>query len=146
MLRIATHNLPRDRQKLLHPDFLANEQSYLRMRVGLLSQYRGQWVAVENDQVVFAGVKLMEVIEQATTSGRRPSIGFVAGEDDVVFRVRREVTSYDTSYQPFAMPRVSANFANDTFTHALRFTDVIPDTGADVSVLPDADCAAIDLY
>jgi predicted aspartyl protease len=35
---------------------------------------------------------------------------------------------------------------NHAETHSQQHPDVIPDTGADVSVLPDTDCAAIDLF
>ena len=55
MLRIQTTNLCPDQQQRLHPDFLANEQTYLQMRDSLLAQHRGQWVAVLSGKVVAAG-------------------------------------------------------------------------------------------
>ena len=95
MLQIQTTNLPRDRQHLLHPDFVANEQAYLQMRDALLTQYRGQWVAVHGGKVIVAGPKLMEVMENASAHGGHPYIAFVGAEDAVVFRVRRAVIAYD---------------------------------------------------
>lgn len=146
MLQIQTSNLPPDQQQRLHPDFLANEQAYLHMRDSLLAQYRGQWVAVHDGKVLVAGAKLMEVMERASTCGGHPYIALVGAEDAVVFRVRRAVFSYDQTYQPFPLPRVTAIFWNHAETHALQHPDVIPDTGADVSVLPHTDCTAINLF
>lgn len=145
MLQIQTNNLPQDQQQQLHPDFLVNEQAYLQMRDSLLAQYRGQWVAVENGRVLVAGPKLMEVMDRASTGGH-PYIALVGAEDTVVFRTRRAVFAYDQGYQPFPLPRVTATFWNHVQTHSRQHVDVIPDTGADVSVLPDTDCAAINLY
>ena len=44
------------------------------------------------------------------------------------------------------MPRLSATFWNHAETHSQQHAEVIPDTGADVSVLPATTCAAIDLF
>jgi predicted aspartyl protease len=145
-LQIQTSNLPPDQQQRLHPDFLANEQAYLHMRDSLLSQYRGQWVAVHDGKVLVAGARLMEVMERASSCGGHPYIALVGAEDAVVFRIRRAVFAYDLAYQPFPLPRLRATFWNHAETHSQQHRDVIPDTGADVSVLPDMDCAAIDLF
>jgi hypothetical protein len=146
MLRIQTTNLSPDEQQRLHPDFLANEQGYLQLRDSLLGSYRGQWVAVQDGQVIAAGAKLIEVMEKASAGGGHPYIALVGAEDGVVFRARRAVFAYDQAYQPFPLPRVSATFWNHAETHAQQHADVIPDTGADVSLLPDTDCTAIDLF
>ena len=47
MLQTQTAKLSQQQQRLVHPDFLADELAYLNMRAGLLAQYRGQWVAVK---------------------------------------------------------------------------------------------------
>jgi hypothetical protein len=145
MLQIQTAHLAPDQQRRLHPDFLANEQSYLQMRDQLLLQHRGQWVAVHAGKVLVAGSNLIDVMEQASACGGHPYIALVGGED-AVFRVRHAVFAYDQAYQPFALHRLSATFWNHAETHSQQFADVIPDTGADVSVLPDVDCTAIDLF
>jgi predicted aspartyl protease len=146
MLPTETTNLPLDQQQHLHADFLADEQAYLGMRDGLLSQYRGQWVAVHGGKVIAAGPKLMEVMESAAASGGHPYIALVGAEDAVVFQVRRTVFAYDHTYQPFPLPRVTATFWNHAQTHSRQHADVIPDTGADLSALPAADCTAINLF
>src|SRR5262249_40758451 len=56
------------------------------------------------------------------------------------------VFPYDQAYQPFPLPRIVMTFFNDAETRAQTLGDVIPDTGADVCLLPDADCLAIDLF
>ena len=146
MIQTQTANLPPDQQQRLHPEFLANEQDYLRMRTSLLAQYRGQWVAVQNGSVIAAGPNLMDIMDRASAAGSYPYVALVGAEDAVVFRVRRAVFGYDQTYQPFPLPRVTATFCNHAETHSQQHADVIPDTGADVSVLPDADCTTIDLF
>jgi predicted aspartyl protease len=146
MFQIQSMNLPHDQQQRLHPDFLANEQAYLHMRDSLLSHYRGQWVAVQDAKVIVAGPNLMEVMDKATSSGGHPYIALVGAEDAAVFRIRRAVFAYDQAYQPIPLPRVTATFWNNAQTHGQQHPDVIPDTGADVSVLPDQDCVTINLF
>jgi len=146
MLQIQTANLSQDQLQMVHPDFLADEQAYLKMRGSLLGPYRGQWVAVRGGNVIAASASLMEVMEKASAGGGHPYIALVGAEDAAVFRVRRSVFSYDQAYQPFPLPRVSATFWNHAQTHSQPYSDVIPDTGADVSVLPDTDCKTIDLF
>ncbi len=88
MLQIDTTNLPQEQRDRLHPDFLANEQEYLRMRDSLLAAYRGQWVAVHDGKVIAAGPNLMDVMDLAAASGGHPYIALVGAEDAVVFRMR----------------------------------------------------------
>jgi predicted aspartyl protease len=146
MLQTQTTNLSPEQQQRLHPDFVANEQAYLHMRDRLLTQYQGQWVAVHGGRVVAAGLKLMEVMERACMHGGHPYLALVGAEDAIVFRVRRAVFVYDQAYQPFPLPQVTAKFWNHAETHSCQHSEVIPDTGADVSVLPDTDCTTIDLF
>ncbi|HET6881050.1 MAG TPA: DUF5678 domain-containing protein [Pirellulales bacterium] len=146
MLPTETTNLPPDQRQRVHADFLANEQAYLQMRDGLLPRYGGQWVAVHEGKVIAAGGNLLTVSEAAAASPGHPYIAFVGAEEKVVFKVRRVAFSYDQTYQPFPLPRVTATYWNHAETHSQACTDVIPDTGADLSVLPDGDCRAIDLF
>jgi predicted aspartyl protease len=144
--KLQTANLPPEQQQRLHADFLANEQTYLHIRDSLLLRYRGQWVAVHDGRVIAAGEDLLTVTEAAAVSGGHPYIARVGEEDAVVFRVRRAVFAYDRTYQPFALPRVTVAFWNHAETQSQTYSDVVPDTGADLSVLPDSDCAAFDLF
>jgi len=146
MLQTSSANLPDAQQQRLHADFLADEEAYLRMRPKLLETHPGKWVAVCAGAVVAAGANLMEVMDQACAIGPHPYVAFVGAEDDVVFRVRHSVFAYDQAYLPFPMPRIIATFSNHHQTKSHCYGDVIPDTGSDVSLLPDADCKAIDLF
>jgi hypothetical protein len=146
MWQIQTANLPQEQRHRLDPEFLDNEQSYLQLRDSLLPQYRGQWVAVQSGKVIAAGPSLMDVMDRASAFGPHPFIALVGAEDAVVFRVRGLAFAYDQAYQPFPLPRLTATFWNHNESHSQQHSDVIPDTGADVSVLPDADCKTIDLF
>ncbi len=89
MLKTQTANLPQDQRRLVHPDFLADEQAYLDMRPHLLTQFPGQWVAIKGGHVIAAGPSLLEIMEKAAAAGGHPYIALVGAEDSVVFRVRR---------------------------------------------------------
>jgi len=106
MLRTATTNLPPEQQRRLHPDFLANEADYLRLRDSLLSQYRGQWVAIQVGRVIAASKNLPTVTEKAAAAGGHPYIAFVGDEEKIIFRVRRAEFNYDTAYLPIPLPRL----------------------------------------
>ena len=142
-----TSTLPPDQQLRLHADFLANEQDYLRMRDDLLSTHRGQWVAVHGGKVVAAGADMFSVADQAEAAARggHPFLAQV-GEEATPFQVRRAEFAYDLGYPRFPLPRVVATFWNHAETQSQTLQDVIPDTGADLTLLPRADCLAIDLY
>ena len=141
-----TANLPAEQKQRLHADFLANEQAYLKMRDRLLPGYRGQWVAIHGEQVVASGNDLLAVTEEAAACGGHPYIARVGEEDETVFCIRRAQFGYDQTYRPFALPRIVVTFWNNTETRSQIYPDVIPDTGADISVLPESDCTAFDLF
>lgn len=139
MLSTQTANLPAEQRQRLHADFLANEQAYLQMRDSLLPRFRGQWVAVHEGKVIAADSQLLTVTEAAAAARGHPYIALVGAEEQVVFRVRRVVFAYDRACQPFPLPRVTATYWNHAESHSQTRADVIPDTGADLSVLPDSD-------
>ena len=84
-----TRDLPPEQKQRLHADFLANEQTYLKLRDSLLPRYHGQWVAIHNGQVVAAGDDLLAVTEAAAAGGGHPYIARVGAEEETVFRVRQ---------------------------------------------------------
>ena len=88
MLQIQTANLPAEQRQWLHPDFIANEQHYLRMRPELLKQYWGQWVAVHDGQVIAHGEDLVTVMDAVGRAGCHAFVALVGHEDGVVFRFR----------------------------------------------------------
>src|SRR5713101_413731 len=145
MLPLSSNLTPQQKHRL-HADFLANEQAYHEMRDLLLAQFPGQWIAVHNGKVIATGNNLIQVSDAAAASGGHPFIAKVGAEEEVIFRFRRVEFSFDQSYQPFAIPRVSVTFWNHSETRSAVFPDVIPDTGADSCLLPDRDCQVFDLF
>ncbi len=141
-----TSRLPADQRGRLSPGFLANERDYLRMREELLATHPGQWVAIESGRIVASGEGLIPVMARALeiAPGTHPFIALV-GEEEIEFRIRREEFAYDASYRPHPMPRLEVTFRDFSGNVAGTFPDVIPDTGADISVLPQADCEALGL-
>jgi hypothetical protein len=142
---LTSENLPLTQKKRLHKDFIENEKLYWRMREQLLKQYGGKWVAIEGGRVVASGDDLFDVTDEVGSLGCHAYIAQVGREDSLVFIIRREFT-YDATYQPFALPQAEVIFFNYRGTARQLYPDVIPDTGADLSALPEEDCAAIDLF
>lgn len=140
-----SRNLPDDYKKYLNEDFLANEEHYWRVREELLKQYRGSWIAIHKGQVVASSKDIWEITEAV---GKLNCHAYIAkvGEEDAVFRVRRQEFAYDQGYRPFALPQAEATFFNFACTSAKFYSNVIPDTGADLSILPEQDCLDIDLF
>jgi len=145
MQTALTKGLSEEYKKYLHEDFLANEEHYWRVREKLLKEYKGWWVAIHKGQVVASTKDVWEITEAVGKLGCHAYIAKV-GEEDIVFKVRRLEFAYDQSYRPFALPQAEVTFANYAYTSARLYSDVIPDTGADLSILPERDCLDIDLF
>jgi hypothetical protein len=146
MLKPPSADLPLEQRQRLPADFIANEQSYLRIRDGLMSKYRGKWVAVKDGVVVVSGDDLLTVMDEAAAAGGHPYVAKVGEEDEFVVRVRRAQFAYDQSYAPFALPCATVTFWDYHERRSQTYSDVIPDTGADLTTLPDSDCAAFDRF
>ena len=112
MLQTQTANLPPDQERRLHPEFLANEQTYLQMRDSLVAVYRGQWVAVHSGRVIASGPRLMEVMDRASAAAAHPYVALVGGEEAVVLSVRRGLFAYDPAELSRTSPRLEC--ASDT--------------------------------
>jgi hypothetical protein len=103
-------------------------------------------VAIEGGKVVASGDDLFDVTDKVGRLGCHAYITRVGQEDSLIFTIRRREFTYDVTYQPFALPQAEVVFANYQGTRRQLYPDVIPDTGADLSALPEDDCAAIDLF
>ena len=137
--------MPLELRQTLHAEFLANEQAYWQMRDSLIETYGGQWVGIRAGKIVASGRNVTEVLAAAAEGDGHPYVALV-GNEDIVFRSRHSVFHYDATYQLFSMPRMTATFCDHSVSRPQTYPDVIPDTGSDVCVLPDRDCAAIGLY
>lgn len=139
-----TDKLSEKQKKRLHQDFLGNEKSYWEVRDRLLQSYKDKWVAVQDGKVVAEADNVFDILDRAEEVGGYPYIAWV-GHEDLEFKIRRTF-SYDTSYQPFALPRIAATFWDRHRNRGATYDDVIPDTGADISLLPEQDGDAIGLH
>jgi hypothetical protein len=138
--------LPRSLRDKLPADYLTNEAEYWRVRDQLLAPYAGQWVAFHAGEVVVCGDHWDAVMRQAGRQGYSTAyIDKVGEEGELSFRCRQVVFSYDRAYLPTALPQATVTFINLVQTHQQTFTDVIPDTGSDLSALTEDDRDALRL-
>ena len=149
---MGTHKserLPERLRQLLTEAYLANEKVYWQQREQLVQSLANKWVAVHNGQVVTVGEDMATVMDEVGKQGICDAyIEKVGGESDTVFTIRhrREIGfAYDSSYTP-PIPRIEVKFLNFQQSHHSTYADVIPDTGADNTVLPFEDCAAISIF
>ena len=118
---------------------------YWVMRDELLAKYAGKWVAVHKGRVVAVGDEPLAIMDLALASDGYAYTNKVGEEDKIVIRQRRVSFPYDDTYSPTPLPRMGAVLHNFPQTKRKAVTDVIPDTGADVTCLPTNDCQDLDL-
>ena len=80
MVRNESENLASDQRMLLHADYVANEQSYRKMRPVLLKKFRDKWVAVAKGKVVASGDQLRPVFDEAARGEKHPYLALVGKE------------------------------------------------------------------
>ncbi len=124
--------------------FEQDERDYWAMHEELLKQHHGKWVAVHQGRVIAVSDDMVEVMHAPTEEGYA-YCNFVGLEDKVVVRKRRAEFSYDESYAPIPLPRVSVTLHNLQLGSSATFEDVIPDTGADLSCWPVEDLRRLGL-
>lgn len=93
MVRNKSSNKRADVQGELHPDYLANEQSYRKLRPALLKKFRGKWVAVAKGKVVAVGNGLRPVFDEAVRVERHPFLVLV-GEESLMRYPRDRATVF----------------------------------------------------
>jgi hypothetical protein len=136
--------LPPEVAQQIHPDWQRNETAYWEVRETLLPHYRDQWIAFAHGRVLVSGTSAVEVLHAAQASGRHPFVTCV-GREHEPSRMRRAVFAYDTTYPQEALPIIPVEFRTQEAVPGLVYEQVIPDTGADASALPWADCAQLAL-
>lgn len=135
-----------DIEKHLPDGFKQDEAAYRKMRADLLKVYADKWIGIHKGRVVASGTDLYAVTQEAfEKTGSHVYITKV-GEEDLTVRIRRLEFPYDTTYSPFALPQAEVKFANIFRTCQTSYSDVIPDTGADISCLPVTECKKLDLF
>jgi hypothetical protein len=136
--------LPPEIAKRIHPDWQKNEAEYWAQRATLLSRYRDQWIGFANGRVLVSGTSPVEVFHSAQASGHHPFVTCV-GHEHEPNRMRRMSFSYDTTYPNEPLPVMTVEFRKQGGAPGVSLAQVIPDTGADASALPWADCEQLAL-
>ena len=136
--------LPPEVAQHIHPDWQRNETAYWAVRDTLLPHYRDQWIAFAHGRVLVSGTSAVEVLHAAQASSLHPFVTCV-GREHEPSRMRRAVFAYDTTYPQEALPVIPVEFRTQEAVPGLVYEQVIPDTGADASALPWADCAHLAL-
>lgn len=136
--------LPPEIARQLHPDRLRNESEYWTARQQLMSQYSGQWVGFADGVVVAAGTSPVQVLHAAEDTGKHPFFTCVGRETEPC-RIRRVAFPYDADYSGEPLPVLPVEFRLASGGTGVILNRVIPDTGADASVLPWADCQLLGL-
>lgn len=136
--------LPPEIARQIHPARRRNEAEYWQIRDQLLEQYRGQWIGFADGMVIASGNSPVTVFHTAEASGRHPFF-ICVGREDEPCRIRRVTFPYDASYRGEALPEIHVEFRQVSGSPGIALDRVIPDTGADASVLPWADCQLFQL-
>jgi len=136
--------LPPELAQHVHPDWRKNEASYWACREVLLGQYRNCWIGFADGEVLVSARTPVEVFHESQRSGRHPFVTCVGREHEPC-RIRRAVFSYDAAYPGEPLPLVAAEFRSDPQESGRVLDHVIPDTGADATVLPWSDCLQLQL-
>ena len=143
-MKSIADQLPPEIARQLHPDRRKNEAAYWAVRDQLLDQYQGQWIGFAEGRVIASGNSPVTVFHEAEASGLHPFF-ICVGREEQPCRIRRASFPYDASYPGEPLPVVSAEFRQASGSQGIVLGRVIPDTGADASVLPWADCQRLQL-
>ena len=136
--------LPPEIAKRIHPDWQKNEAEYWSQRDKLLSHYRDQWIGFASGQIIVSGTSPVDVLHRAQASGQHPFVTCV-GHEREPNRMRRVSFSYDATYPNEPLPVIAVEFRKQGGSTGISMEHVIPDTGADASALPWADCEQLAL-
>jgi hypothetical protein len=143
-MRSIADQLPPDIARQIHPDRRKNEADYWSARDQLLEQYRDQWIGFAEGRVIASGTSPVTVLHAAEATGLHPFF-ICVGREDEPCRIRRAAFPYDASYPGEALPMIAVEFRPSGGSSGVILDRVIPDTGADVSVLPWPDCQRLGL-
>jgi hypothetical protein len=143
-MKSIADQLPPEIAQQIHPDRRKNEAAYWAVRDQLLDQYRGQWIGFADGKVIASGSSPVTVFHAAEATGLHPFF-ICVGREEEPCRIRRATFPYDASYSGEALPVITVEFRHASGSPGVVLDRVIPDTGADASVLPWADCQLLQL-
>jgi hypothetical protein len=143
-MKSIADQLPPEIARQIHPARRKHEAEYWAVRDRLLSQYHGQWIGFADGKVIASGASPVAVFHAAEATGLHPFF-ICVGREEEPCRIRRAPFPYDASYSGEALPVITVEFRQASGTPGTVLDRVIPDTGADASVLPWADCQLLQL-
>ncbi len=143
-MKSIADQLPPEIARQIHPDRRRNEAAYWAVRDQLLGQYDGQWIGFADGKVVASGNSPVTVFHAAEATGLHPFF-ICVGKEEEPCRIRRVAFPYDAGYSGEALPSIRVEFRQASGHSRVALDRVIPDTGADASVLPSADCQLLQL-
>jgi len=143
-MKSIADQLPPEIARQIHPDRRKNEADYWLVRDHLLAQYRHQWIGFAEGRVVASGTSPVTVLHAAEATGLHPFF-ICVGREEEPCRIRRATFPYDASYPGEALPMIAVEFRQASGSPGVILDRVIPDTGADASVVPWADCQRLRL-
>jgi hypothetical protein len=143
-MKSIADQLPPEIAGQLHPDRRKNEEAYWAIRDHLLAQYQGQWIGFADGRVIASGSSPVAVFHVAEATGLHPFF-ICVGREDQPCRIRRATFSYDASYAGEPLPLIQVEYRQTSGSAGVILDRVIPDTGADASVLPWSDCQVLQL-
>lgn len=143
-MKSIVDQLPPEIAAQIHPDRRKNEADYWVARDRLVEKYRGQWIGFADGTVIASGSSPVAVFHEAEASGRHPFI-ICVGKEEEPCRIRRVSFPYDGQYPGEPLPVVQVEFRKGQTSPGVSLDQVIPNTGADASVLPWTDCQLLQL-
>jgi hypothetical protein len=143
-MKSIADQLPPEIARQIHPDRRKNEAAYWAVRDQLLEQYRGQWIGFADGKVIASGASPVTVFHEAEATGLHPFF-ICVGREEEPCRIRRVMFPYDAGYPGEALPVIRVEFRQTVGLPGIVLDRVIPDTGADASILPWADCQLLQL-
>lgn len=143
-MKSLADDLPPEFKKHVHPDWRKNEAEYWAVRTDLLSRFRDQWIGFANGSVVASGRSPVEVFHAALDAQPHAFVTCVGREDEPC-RFRRMSFRYNIAYGVEPLPQIGVEYSLSSGVPGIILDQVIPDTGADTSLLPWADCRQLQL-
>jgi hypothetical protein len=141
-MKTIADQLPPEIASQIHPDRRKNEAAYWAVRDQLLHQYKNQWIGFADGRVIASGTSPVAVFHQAEQTGLH-AFFICVGREEEPTRIRRANFPYDSEYAGEALPVITVEFRPAEGQRGVLLDKVIPDTGADASVLPWADCQVL---
>lgn len=143
-MKSIADRLPPAIAQQIHPDRRKNEAAYWAVRDQLLDRYRDRWIGFAGGKVVASGDSPVTVLHASEATGLHPFF-ICVGREEKPCRIRRASFPYDTHYPGESLPLIDVEFRQAGGSPGVVLDRIIPDTGADASVVPWADCQLLQL-